>query len=228
MGASAMRLVRIRFEKTGRSKYISHLDLTRCMSRALKRAQIPIWYTQGFNPHPYMTFALPLSLGIESLCESMDIKIEGEMQNDQIEESLSKVMPEGISVYSVYDAKMDARKIAFAQYDILLELSSGDVDNFVYSAKALLDCDELIVEKLGKKGRKKVVKQVNLIEHIKSQKITSSEKQVKIMVQISAGSSANINPNLLVDVLIEKIGVEPESVKIIRKSLYTESGEEFL
>lgn len=223
-----MRLVRIRFEKTGRSKYISHLDITRCMSRALKRAQIPIWYTEGFNPHPYMTFALPLSLGIESLCESMDIKIEGEMQNDQIKESLSKVMPTGIKIVDVYDAKMDACEIAFAQYDILLELLSDDVNNFVYSAKALLDCNELIVEKLGKKGRKKVLKQVNLIEHIKSQEITSNEKEVKIVVQLSAGSSANINPNLLVDILLEKTGVEPESIKIIRKSLYTESGEEFL
>lgn len=223
-----MRLVRIRFEKTGRSKYISHLDITRCMSRALKRAQIPIWYTEGFNPHPYMTFALPLSLGIESLCESMDIKIEGEMQNDQIKESLSKVMPTGINIVDVYDAKMDAREIAFAQYDILLELLSDDVNNFVYSAKALLDCNELIVEKLGKKGRKKVLKQVNLIEHIKSQEITSNEKEVKIVVQLSAGSSANINPNLLVDILLEKTGVESESIKIIRKSLYTESGEEFL
>lgn len=223
-----MRLVRIRFEKTGRSKYISHLDITRCMSRALKRAQISIWYTEGFNPHPYMTFALPLSLGIESLCESMDIKIEGEMQNDQIKESLSKVMPTGINIVDVYDAKMDAREIAFAQYDILLELLSDDVNNFVYSAKALLDCDELIVEKLGKKGRKKVLKQVNLIEHIKSQEITSNEKEVKIVVQLSAGSSANINPNLLVDILLEKTGVESESIKIIRKSLYTESGEEFL
>ncbi len=198
------------------------------MSRALKRAQIPIWYTEGFNPHPYMTFALPLSLGIESLCESMDIKIEGEMQNDQIKESLSKVMPTGIKIVDVYDAKMDACEIAFAQYDILLELLSDDVNNFVYSAKALLDCNELIVEKLGKKGRKKVLKQVNLIEHIKSQEITSNEKEVKIVVQLSAGSSANINPNLLVDILLEKTGVEPESIKIIRKSLYTESGEEFL
>lgn len=222
-----MRLVRIRFEKTGRSIYISHLDLTRSMSRALKRAQIPIWYTEGFNPHPYMTFALPLSLGIESLCEAMDIKIDGEMDNNQIKEKLSSTMPEGVNIYSVSDAKMDARQIAFAQYDISLEMNCCDVENFVYSTKAMLDAPELIVEKMGKKGRKKVVKQVNLIEHIKSYEITSSEKGVKITTTLSAGSSANINPNLLVDVLVEKTGVEPERVRITRKSLYTENGEMF-
>ena len=57
-----MREVRLRFSKTGRLKYISHLDINRAMSRALKRAQIPLWYTEGFNPHPYMSFSLPLSL----------------------------------------------------------------------------------------------------------------------------------------------------------------------
>ena len=69
-----MREVRLRFSKTGRLKYISHLDINRAMSRALKRAGIPLWYTEGFNPHPYMSFSLPLSLGVESLCESVDLR----------------------------------------------------------------------------------------------------------------------------------------------------------
>ena len=67
--------LRVFYEKTGRAKYISHLDINRCMQRALRRAEIPVWYTEGFNPHPYTTFALPLSLGYESLCETMDLRI---------------------------------------------------------------------------------------------------------------------------------------------------------
>ena len=70
-----MQNVRVFFEKTGMTKYISHLDLMRCMTRAIKRAAIPAWYTEGFNPHLFITFALPLTLGVESLCESMDIPI---------------------------------------------------------------------------------------------------------------------------------------------------------
>ena len=67
-----MRNVRIRFSKTGRARYISHLDLSRVMQRSLRRAGIPLWYTEGFNRHPYVTFAAPLSLGFEGLQETMD------------------------------------------------------------------------------------------------------------------------------------------------------------
>lgn len=223
-----MRLVRIRFEKIGRAKYISHLDLMRFMSRAMKRAQIPMWYTEGFNPHPYMTFALPLSLGTESLCESMDIKIEGNMSNDEIKERLSKAMTEGIDIYCVDEAKVEACEIAFAEYDILLELESSEVSNFFFSAQALLGSEELIVEKLGKKGRQKILKQINLIEHIKTYEVTQNDSGIKITALISAGTSVNINPSLLVEALSREIKTQPKAVKITRKNLQTQSGELFL
>ena len=57
-----MKTVRVFFAKEGRLKYISHLDVTRCLARVFKRSRLPIWYTQGFNPHAYLTFALPLPL----------------------------------------------------------------------------------------------------------------------------------------------------------------------
>ena len=79
-----MRCVRVWFKKMGMSRFVSHLDLMRAMTRALRRADVPLWYTEGFNPHPYITFALPLSLGMESLCESMDMRIEGDSTNEEI------------------------------------------------------------------------------------------------------------------------------------------------
>ncbi|NCC87019.1 MAG: DUF2344 domain-containing protein [Clostridia bacterium] len=223
-----MRLVRIRFEKTGRAKYISHLDLMRFMSRAMKRAQIPMWYTEGFNPRPYMTFALPLSLGTESLCESMDIKIEGEMSNDEIKQRLSKAMTEGINIYCIDEAKVEACEIAFAEYDILLELESSEVSNFFFSTQALLESEELIVEKLGKKGRQKILKQINLIEHIKTYEVTQNDNGIKITALISAGTSVNINPSLLVEALSREIKTQPKAVKITRNNLQTQNGELFL
>ena len=69
---SEYKEARVFYTKTGRAKYISHLDVTRCFQRALQRAGLSVWYTEGFNPHSYLTFTLPLSLGYESLCESMD------------------------------------------------------------------------------------------------------------------------------------------------------------
>ena len=98
-----MRCVRIWFAKEGKVKYISHLDVMRCMSRAVRRARLPLWYTEGFNPHPYMMFALPLSLGFSSQCESMDIRIEGEMTDADIAGRMRDVMPEGLRLLSVRD-----------------------------------------------------------------------------------------------------------------------------
>ena len=88
-----MREVRLRFSKTGRCKYISHLDINRCMARAFSRAEIPLWFTEGFNPHPYMSFSLPLSLGVESLCESVDIRLIEEISNDEVKQRMNDALP---------------------------------------------------------------------------------------------------------------------------------------
>ena len=67
-----MKSTRIWFHKFGTAKYISHLDLNRCVARAFHKAKLPMWYTEGFNPHAFVTFALPLSLGVE---ENMNLWI---------------------------------------------------------------------------------------------------------------------------------------------------------
>ena len=113
-----MRCVRVWFHKTGPIRYISHLDLMRTMTRAIRRSGIDLWYTEGFNPHPYMTFALPLSLGMQSVCESMDIRIEGDATNEEICRALQSVMPEGIFVTAVKEPVLDPKFIAFARFSV--------------------------------------------------------------------------------------------------------------
>ena len=83
-------MIRIVFRKTGYLRYISHLDLQRTMQRALTRAQIPLWYTEGFNPHPYLCFASPLPVGVNSVTEMFDIKPDAEnrMAVEEIKERL--------------------------------------------------------------------------------------------------------------------------------------------
>ena len=90
-----MKSVRIMFSKTGRAKYVSHLDLVRAMTRAVRRADIPLWYTEGFNRHPYLTFASPLSLGYEGLRETMDIRMADDFPYDELAARLNAVLPEG-------------------------------------------------------------------------------------------------------------------------------------
>ena len=174
-----MRCVRIRFSKTGRMIYISHLDINRLRTRAVRRAKLPMWYTEGFNPHPYIAFALPLSLGQSSECEYMDIRIEGDMTNAQVEESLRAVMPEGIGIVSVTDPVFSPNEIVSAKYGVTLDFENSDeAENFYYSAMALLEGNELMAEKMVKKGRRKVLKQVNLIEQIFGKDLTIDGERV--------------------------------------------------
>ena len=200
-----MRCVRIWFKKMGMSRYVSHLDLMRAMSRALRRARVPLWYTEGYNPHPYMTFSLPLSLGMESLCESMDIRIEGESTNEEIFDMLKGSMPPDIEIISVEEPQFDPKHIAFGEFDILF-----DCDKKAYKVKALIEDmlskDKLIVQKLGKKGRHKVLKDINLIEFIKEYDVSALGERVKLNLILPAGSTTNVNPSLLADEVVKNAG----------------------
>ena len=218
-----MRCVRIWFKKMGMSRYVSHLDLMRAMTRAIRRANLPLWYTEGFNPHPYMTFALPLSLGMESLCESMDIRIVGESSNEELFDMLKDSMPPGIDIISVDEPQYDPKYITFGEFDILF--GTDKAEELKTDIEAMLSKDELIVQKLGKKGRHKVLKDINLMEFIKDYKVSSMGERVKITLTLPAGSVTNVNPSLLADE-IQKLN-EGASYTIIRKKLMVEDGTTF-
>lgn len=220
-----MRCVRVWFKKMGMSRYVSHLDLMRAMTRAVRRAEIPLWYTEGFNPHPYITFALPLSLGMESLYESMDMRIEGESTNGDIFNMLKGSMPPGIEIVSVENPFNDPKEITYGEFDIFFDCERK-TDSVLALIEEMLSADELIVQKLGKKGRHKVMKDINLIDFIKSYRVGSLENRVKLTVILPAGSTTNVNPSLLADE-IQKRAEEKLSYTIVRKKLLLEDMELF-
>lgn len=220
-----MRCVRVWFKKMGMSRYVSHLDLMRAMTRSVRRAKIPLWYTEGFNPHPYITFALPLSLGMESLCESMDMRIEGDSTNEEIFNMLKGSMPPGIEITEVKDPIHDPKKITFGEFDIFFDCEKGS-DKLISLIDEMLKADELIVQKLGKKGRHKVLKDINLIEFIKEYKIGKLGDRVKLTVILPAGSTTNVNPSLLADEIQKRAG-EGVSYCLVRKQLLLENMDRF-
>lgn len=220
-----MRCVRVWFKKMGMSRYVSHLDLMRAMTRAVRRARVPLWYTEGFNPHPYITFALPLSLGMESLYESMDMRIEGECSNGEIFDMLKGSMPPGIDIVSVDDPVYDPKKITWGEFDIFFDCDK-DSDALAQLIEQLLSGDELIVQKLGKKGRHKVLKDINLIEFVKEYKTGKLENRVKLTVVLPAGSTTNVNPSLLADEVLKRFSSDI-SYCIVRKKLMLENMENF-
>lgn len=223
-----MRCVRIRFTKTGRAIYVSHLDVNRLMTRAVRRAELPMWYTEGFNPHPYIAFALPLSLGQSSECEYMDIRIESDMTNDEVKEKLSAVMPDGVNILEVTDPVYNINEISGAKYQVKLIFNSNkEASDFAEKAEILLNGDELLAEKMGKKGHRKVLKQVNLIEQIFEKSVSCSNSDVIMNLTVAAGNTVNLNPALLIETLEKQIDIFSDLQYIERKDLIVAEGKSF-
>lgn len=189
-----MRNVRIILNKKDRLKFVSHLDMNRFMSRSLRLSKIPIWYTEGFNPHPYLTFALPLSLGFESDYEILDIKVvDDNFTNDNVKISLNKVLPKYMQVIDVFDAVLKVGKISFAEFDVII--NNAD-ETIVEKLNNFISKDEIMVEKTGKKGK---VSTLDLKPHIKKFSIKNDGGNILINIVLPAGGSCNINPSLLFD-----------------------------
>ena len=220
-----MQEVRLRFSKTGRLKYISHLDINRAMSRALKRAQIPLWYTEGFNPHPYMSFSLPLSLGVESLCESVDLRIIGDITNDEIKNRLNNVLPQDIKIVDVYDDFRDNSEIVYSDYVYKVEFKDNEAA--FEKIKNVLSSDEIIALKKGKQGRKRVMKETNIKSFIDKYSISIRNDVIVLNIRLLAGPEKNLNPSLLFDTIIRLIDMDFEWKSIARISLLDKDYKEF-
>lgn len=209
-----MNTIRLKFRKKGLSIYYSQLDLQRVMARALKKSGLPVWYSQGFNPHIYMTFTLPLSLGHESECESVDFRLNEEMAEAEILNALEGTLPQGIELVSAKAPDYDARSIMYAKYDITLYGENSKIKNALDNYAAL---EQATVTKVTKKGQK----DINLKELIKDIIITDEkEGEVTFNAVYPAGTPLNINPQLLLDFLKDNYSIEVIDAFVIRKNLF--------
>lgn len=184
---------RLFFKKYGDLKYISHLDLNRLMLRALKRASLPVWYTEGYNPHMYITFALPLSLGYESDYEIMDLRLEKEISFDEIKQRINDVLPEGIEIIKAANQKKKTSDIAFADYEI--KIFCEDIQKCRDSLIDFFAQETILTEKKTKKGSKTI----DLKPDTEITGITAQNGSVVINLRLPAGSNKNINPSLIID-----------------------------
>ncbi|MCM1114390.1 MAG: TIGR03936 family radical SAM-associated protein [Clostridium sp.] len=220
-----MREVRLRFSKAGNLKYISHLDINRAMGRALKRAQIPLWYTEGFNPHPYMSFSLPLSLGVESFCESVDIRLIEDISNDEIKRRMNLVLPDNLKILDVYDDFRDNSEIVYSNY--VYKFQFDDNETALEKIKAVLDNDEILALKKGKQGRKRVLKETDIKAFIDKYNISVREDVIVLNIRLFAGPEKNLNPSLLFDTIIRLIDMDFIWKSISRINLLDKNYKEF-
>jgi radical SAM-linked protein len=218
-----MLAIRVQFKKEGRAKYISHLDLNRCMQRALRRASIPVWQTQGFNPHPYIVFAMPLSIFYESDCEIMDARLDGEMTFDAVKGSLADQMPEGIVINAVTLPQMKLADIGFAAYSVTLDFDSKAREELDSIVAGILARGEVIIEKSTKRS----TIDINVKQYFESAKIQTFDGGIDIRVVLPAGSQENLNPSCIV-AAVEKYGVAPDFERIRRLQIFNKDMQAFL
>jgi len=196
--------IRMFFFKTGNAKYISHLDLYRAFGRAIKRSGLPVWITEGFNPHIYMTFALPLALGIEGGEESVDLRLTGESVDfAEVVQTLNAVMPHGMGVIRAAAPVRKASEIARARYEIRTQSQEAFEKLDVYLSQPEI--------KIVKKTKRSA-------QEIDVKPLLEWERETGILT-LPAGSELNINPWNVLD------GLEITNVK--RTAVLCRDGELF-
>lgn len=202
---------RVFFSKTDRAKYISHLDLNRVMQGAIKRAKLPVWYTEGYNPHMYVQFMLPLSLGQEGIREAMDFRLLEDIPHNEVTERLNKALPFDIRAVETAAPVLKNTDIATAEYEITADIDKKKFLGFTESEK-------IIVIKKTKKGESEI-----------DLKPLVSELDVgdTIKFRLPAGNDFNINPVLLLDAYREFSGEEIKRIRIVRTKILCADGSEF-
>lgn len=198
-----MKNVRLWFSKTGTAKYISHLDLTRCMARALKLSRLPVWYTEGFNPHIYMTFAMPLSLGVSGLRECMDIRLVENMELAKAAQLLAKELPSDIAVLEMSEPELGFDMVKYAEYVLCLAIDEPEA--LACGLNEMLAQDAVIVMKHGKKGDK----EFDVKPHFTLLDRQTEPGRLKVKLRASCSQEGSVNPSLLIEALKSYKNIEP-------------------
>lgn len=186
---------RMRFAKEGRAKYISHLDLMHTMQRAMARCQMPLWFTEGFNQHAYVSVALPLSTGYSGEYEFLDFNLLSENVPINAVEALNAVFPEGlraIEIYPLADGGMPLRDIAWSKYRITWSFADGVPADFAENVNKLFAQPTVEIVKRSKRGEKTV----NMRELMNGFVLTEQDGQVVAEVVTAAGNN-NMSPEYL-------------------------------
>lgn len=212
---------RLKFSKKGMGKYISHLDLLRTFTRAIHRANLPVRYSQGFNPHQLITFSLPLALGVTSETEFVDIDFEETASPREIGEALNKTLPPDIRILRISRPELSANDIVSARYEIDLSTSTT-VEKA--TLEAFFAQENIPALKKTKKGEK----EVNLRDFIVECEVSEvCGNKVKLNIVLSAGGSANIKPDIVLGKLALYLGFEEfEEMNIHRTEIFCSSGKE--
>lgn len=224
-----MRKFVLKFAKEGYIKYTSHLDMLRLFKRALKKTGVTLAYSQGFNPHPKMGFAQPLSLGYTSTCELLELETSKDFEASDIFERVSAVMPEGITVLSVSNLDAGVKSLAAAvteaKYVVAFPIKASGAD-FEKVLADYLAQPEILAEKRQKKTKKMVT--VDIRSKIRKIEILKVE-DLTLVMNLDCGSTSNLSPEQVIAsfMAFAELPVNRYDVEVERKELYFEKNLKF-
>ena len=201
--------VRIKFIKVGDLQYISHLDLQRTFNRILVRSGLPVWYSKGFNPHVKLVFSTPLSVGSQSSCEYLDLRLDRELPMEEIKRLLNNEMTEEMYVTDVYLPTTSFSDIAFCEYDYEISTPTASAE-LAEEIESFLTTSPVNLIKKTKAGER----EIDIVSMIKSIKTEYSEesKTIKMNAVLSAGAENFLNPEMLITAIKQKFGILTEDL----------------
>ena len=186
----------IKFTKEANIKFISHLDVMRTIQKNIRRAHLPIEYSQGFNPHMATSIAQPLSVGVYSSGEYMDMVLTTEMNEEEIIKRLNETAPSGIKYISALAIPYveGQKKVPQAMARYIIKIKYNDVQNTENEINKLLEKDEWNTIKKSKKGEK----EVDIKTFVKEFSFWIKDEYLVINTLISTGSREHLSADLLV------------------------------
>ena len=216
---------RLLFTKTGEAVWMSHLDLMRLFQRAFKRAGLHLTHTQGYNPRPSVSIALPLSVGVESVCELLDFELEGdEVSFKEIAARLNLALVDGVEVLRAYPNGMKIKNLALLRSTIVLEYDAGVPVDAVERLTELFFRETLPVEKKGKNGPT----EQDIIPMIRSLQITQQDIHTVQMDLLACCQNPSLNPMQLVAAIERYIpALMPDFAKCRREEIYDQDEKVF-
>ena len=206
--------IRLRFAKTDTLRFIGHLDFLNVFQQTIRRSGLPIAYSQGFNPHQILSFALPLPLGMESIHDYADITLTTELPYDEIVQSLNACVPQGLSVLAAYPVTGQAAAAATTAADYNIATSMAQ-EILMENAKKILESETLVIPKKTKSG----IKPTDIRPDIFDIRVDEGG----LFLRLSAGSARFLNPLLVAE---QMMGEPPCTSDISRLELYQSDGED--
>ena len=209
----------IRFGKRSRLRFISHLYLQRFFQRAVNRTGLPIAWSQGFNPHPVMSFGSALALGWTSEYEVIDIKLSAPMGRKRTEDAVRAALPEDLPVLEVklIDDKHPAPMAQVKMSDYSITLEGEDAGKVLDQIPAFLEKEHVMAVKKSKSGEKEI--------DIRPMAVQLKRTDVGLFARLMLTEQSTLKPDLLVKVLSDMAGGEVPEMRIHRTMLLGEDAD---